>query len=252
MVQGFHAGKGVASALVLSLVLVACGGGGSDDSAPAATTPSSSAPASSAPSSSAPSSSTSSSSEASSSESSSSSAPATQTTWLPTFTALSALLATNATDPAPGGNVNFAAISPTAVSGIEIYSKSAGGLRLYKNDAGDAYWIQYNGANLVLGAVGTQVAADTADRYLAVPSVTSGSTVTVKYTYGSSSTCQNCTNASVALTDAAGTILATQVIPALSGEQTISATATSTGKMYVLFGRNGDGGGSLRVWSVTK
>ncbi len=135
MVKGFHAGKGVASALVLSLVLVACGGGGgSDDSAPAAT-PSSSAP-SSASSSSTPASSSSSSEASSSSESSSSSSVShtsvTATSWSETFAAADAATFLSAAYASQPGTSNPLYANGASLDNPEraIFNPTAGTFRL--------------------------------------------------------------------------------------------------------------------------
>ncbi len=257
MVKGFHAGKGVASALVLSLVLVACGGGSDNDDSTPAATPSSASSASSAPSSSS-SSSDASSSDASSSDASSSdassSAPSTGTSWVPTFSAVSAQIAVS--DPAANGNADFPAMTAAAiVDGIELFSPSSKNLRLYKHETDGTYAINFNGSSLAtLGDVGTVVDVSGNFRYIAAAAVSNGDEVRVTYTYTGSGSCTaNCATSRIALVDAGGNVLASKAnLPDLTGEDTISATATSAGKMYVLFSRNTGEGGGIRVWSVTQ
>ncbi|HSD36996.1 MAG TPA: hypothetical protein VLC92_05775 [Rhodocyclaceae bacterium] len=240
-----------ASALVLSLLVAACGGGGDDSTPDSAAPPSASS--SSAAASSAAASSAAASSDAASSDATSSAAALVS--WLPTYTTLSSVVAS---DPATNASVNFNASTLATIGGYEFSSPTAGHLRLYKDSAGTSYAVNFNGDSVAsLGAAGTTITIPSSFRYVAFPSVAAGSQVAVSYSYANSASCDaTCTVPRVALVDAAGNVLASDLVYSASTVTQMTATATSTGKVYVVFSRNftgtGTAGGGLRIWSLEK
>lgn len=238
----------------------------SASSAPASSSSSSSSVAASSSSSSSVTSSTSSSAvvssssvSSSSSSAASSSAPSTTTTtFIPTYAALSAAVVSS---PAANANANFnATATPVSVAGLNYYSASAGGLRLFYDATGTSYSINYNGSAfktdvvMVEGTSGqvNPLGLNTAGgvtRYVSVPFAASASPVTLKVSFSNSAT--TCVNGQIAIVDQNSKTW--KVASACgTGTTTLSVTLTdsSVTELFVLMNRNGDSGGGIRIWNL--
>lgn len=196
------------------------------------------------------------------------------TSWLPTYDALQAAVASA---PTANTNVNFnVTASPVAVGGIKLYSATAGSLRLHYNSGGTAYAINYNGTSLksdtptenavngtgpVVLVEGTSGQVNPAllnqaggvTRFVSVP-VTAGPdpiALDITYSNGSATGASGCQNGQIAIVDQSGK---TWKVASACGttQQVLSATindATVT-ELFILMTRNTDSSGGIRIWKV--
>lgn len=93
-------------------------------------------------------------------------------------------------------------------------------------------------------------AAGGVSRYISVPYTARSTPVTVTVTYTNSSS-TSCVNGQIAIVDKAG-----KAVKVASGcgstNQTVTATVTDpvNTELFILYGRNGDSGGGLRIWQI--
>ena len=209
-----------------------------------------------------------SSTSSSSVSSSSSSAVSATTTWDPSYFDFSSYVGL-----LTAGNYPFnATATPINVGGLNLYSASAGSLRLYQLGA-TGYGINYNGTSLKNDTEATPVtfvegssqvtptllnAAGGVSRYVSVPltPVATPVTLTVSYSnasnnYDAVATPKGCLNGQVAIVDQSGQ---TRKVASSCGTElsTLSVTITDStvSELFILMSRNGDGGGGIRIWSV--
>jgi pectate lyase len=209
------------------------------------------------------SSSESSSSVSSSSSSSSSVYVSTTTSWVPNYTDLQALVASN---PVANASSNFnATAAPVTAAGLKFYSATAGSLRLFLNSAGTAYAINFNGTavkldsntNLIELIEGTSGQVNPlllnvdggVTRFVSVPLVASSNPVTLSLQFTNSSTC---TAGQIAIVDNNGK--AWKVAPSCVGSTLTSISTTvqdpTVTELYVLMVRRTDAGGGIRIWQI--
>lgn len=174
------------------------------------------------------------------------------TTWLPGSELASSLVGGAIT---AGTNTNFAATAAEiTVGGMSFWSKTAGALRVYNDNTNNS--VNYNGNSLdgTTFVVGNTVDVTATSRYVAVPASAAALSATVNFTHAASSTAPLCADApsQIAIADSTGKILAIKSVCDYATTQgSITATVASASKLYVLFSRNGAGGGGIRLWSIS-
>lgn len=193
----------------------------------------------------------------------------TSINWLPTYSELSTLVAS---DPASGANASFnATTAPALVGGINFYSKGLGNLRLFNE--GTAYAVNYNGSSVSTTTALTEgssigiVYNTNLSRYISVPYTATTSEVTLVVEYSNSTTGTITSGqvggkaygaAEIVITDKNGKIIKVANACPNDGTTALADKVTTTVKLtdatntefFVLFNRATDGTGGLRVWSV--
>jgi hypothetical protein len=181
---------------------------------------------------------------------------ATTTTFLPSYETFSAYLGPY-TATTTSQSINFTTTGTIDAPGspATLRNPSSGRLRLYDsanvdpNTSTTIYAINYNGASLS-GALaeGTTVDLATSQRDVAMlyPATPFPVTVTVKYTNAST-----CSLGVIAIADASGKVLKSQSgCDAAQSPATVTFTDPANTGVYVVYSRNGETTGGIRVFRI--
>lgn len=158
------------------------------------------------------------------------------------------------------GNYPFnATTTPVAIDGFNFYSSGSGSLRLNEAATTGPWSINYNGTSLktevalVEGQTNVNPtalnAAGGVTRYMSIPYLATSNPVTVTITYTNSSA--SCSLGQIAIVDKTGKAIKVGSACGTTN-QSISATVTdpTNTELFILYTRNTDASGGLRVWQV--
>ena len=179
-------------------------------------------------------------------------AATTTTTWVPTFSALRAYLASGTDTGADANNDFVAQTAVLSVPPISFYNPAVGRLRLYNKDGGATYAINFNGGSISATTPfsdnGT-VLTSALDRSLSMPYAASSGPVTVRVVF-TNSYALGCVASQILILNASGKILKAASACGAASPLSVTLTDSANAELIIAFTRVTDTAGGLRVFEI--